>query len=59
MPRQQKDDNNIWLIGAGILATISGAAGTFMLSNNNSGNKKSNIISIPKKGGCGCRAAKH
>jgi len=59
MPRQQnKDDNNIWLIGAGILATVIGAAGTFMLSSNNSGSKKGNTISLPKKAGCGC-GAKH
>jgi hypothetical protein len=32
MPKQ-KDDGNIWLVGAGILASIIGVAGTFMLSN--------------------------
>ena len=58
MPKQ-KDDTNIWLVGAGILASFIGVAGTLMLSNNNSGSKKSNISIQPKKAGCGCGAGKH
>lgn len=64
MPKQNKDDNNIWLIGAGILATIIGAAGTFMLSSNSS-NKKGNGHSMtsssssPPRKPCGCGMKKH
>jgi hypothetical protein len=54
MPGQKKDDGNIWLVGAGILATIIGAAGTFMMSNNNGNGNKKGMTSPPKKAGCGC-----
>jgi hypothetical protein len=61
-PRTKQDDGNWLLVGAGLLATILGAAGTFMLSNGggNKNNGKSHTLSMtPGKKPCGCGMKKH
>jgi hypothetical protein len=64
LPRTKQDDGNgMILIGAGILATILGAIGTFVLSNNGGGGNRSNGKShntiAPAKKPCGCGMKKH
>ena len=58
MPRTKQDDGNWILIGAGLLATILGAAGTFMLSQggNKSNGKSHTLTMAPGKKPCGCSA---
>lgn len=60
MPRTKQDDGGNWLlVGAGLLATILGAAGTFMLSNNNRSNGRSHNPIASAKKPCGCGMKKH
>ena len=62
MARNKQDDGGGWLlVGAGLLATILGAAGTFKLSQggNKSNGKSHTLTMTPGKKSCGCGMKKH